>query len=73
MVECFKDEETKGVFKVAGLVHPTNLERGDGEVFEVPVALVPSAGEDGEIMDCIWETLKGKSFGEKNVRKNFVS
>lgn len=39
----------------------------------MPVALIPSGGEDPKAMDSIWETLQKKEFGEKCVRKDFVS
>lgn len=54
-------------------MHPTNLSPGDGELFNVPVALIPSGGEDPEVMDSIWETLQKKEFAGKCVRKDFVS
>jgi hypothetical protein len=54
-------------------VHPTNLAPGDGELFNVPVALIPSGGEDPKVMDAIWETLQKKAFAGKCARKDFVS
>ena len=54
------------------MVHPTNLDAGDGELFNVPVALIPSGGEDPKVMDSIWETLQKKGFGGKCVRRDFV-
>ena len=61
------------MFKAVALVHPTNLSPGDGELFNVPVALIPSGGEDPKVMDSIWETLQKKEFAGKCVRKDFVS
>lgn len=61
------------LFKAVALVHPTNLAPEDGELFNVPVALIPSGGEDPKVMDAIWETLMKKEFAEKCVRKDFVS
>ena len=61
------------LFKAVALVHPTNLAAEDGKLFEVPVALIPSGGEDPQIMDAIWETLTKKEFRGKCVRKDFVS
>jgi hypothetical protein len=54
-------------------IHPTNLERTDGAICNIPVALIPSGGENPEVMDEIWADLKKKEFGGKCVRKNFVS
>jgi hypothetical protein len=54
-------------------IHPTRLEKTDGEKCNVPVALVPSGGEDPEIMNAIWGDLQKKDFSEKCVRKDFVS
>lgn len=54
-------------------MHPTNLSPEDGELFNVPVALIPSGGEDAKAMDAIWETLMKKDFKDKCLRKDFVS
>lgn len=55
------------------LVHPTNLQPEDGDLFTVPVALIPSQDEDQEVMNAIWERLHKKSFASKCVRKDLVS
>jgi len=55
------------------LVHSTNLQPEGGDLFTVPVALIPSQGEDQEVMNAIWERLHKKSFASKCVRKDFVS
>jgi hypothetical protein len=61
------------LFKAVALVHPTNLSPEDGALFNVPVALIPSGGEDAKAMDAIWETLMKKDFEDKCLRKDFVS
>lgn len=38
----------------------------------VPIALLPSGGEDGQVMDKFWERMQEKAFAERNVRKDFV-
>ena len=55
------------------LVHSTNLQPEGGDLFTVPVALIPSQGEDQEVMSAIWERLHKKIFASKCVRKDFVS
>lgn len=59
-------------FKAVALVHPTNLAPEDGELFNVPVALIPSGGEDRAVMDAIWGSLMKKAFAGKCVRKDFL-
>jgi hypothetical protein len=49
------------------------LQPEDGDLFTVPVALIPSQGEDQEVMSAIWERLHKKIFASKCVRKDFVS
>ena len=61
------------LFKAVALVHPTNLQPEDGDIVTVPVALLPSGGEDQEVMNGIWERLQKKPFADKCVRKDFVS
>ena len=39
----------------------------------MPVALLPSGGEDQAVMNAIWERLQKKPFADKCVRKDFVS
>lgn len=65
--------EVPVLFRAMAWIHPTNLEKTDGEICNIPVALVPSGGENSEVMDAIWESLKKKEFGKKCVRKDFVS
>jgi len=60
------------LFKAVALVHPTNLSPRDGDLFNVPVALIPSGGEDPKVMNSIWETLQKKDFAGKCVRKDFL-
>lgn len=60
------------LFKSVALVHPTSLDPGDGNIFSVPVALIPSAGEDQAVMNAIWETLQQKPFAQQCVRKDFL-
>jgi len=48
------------------------LQPEDGDLFTVPVALIPSQGEDQEVMNAIWERLHKKSFASKCVRKDFL-
>lgn len=61
------------LFSAVALVHPTNLAPEDGGLFTVPVALIPSGGEDPEVMNGVWERLMKKEFKGKCVRKDFVS
>jgi len=60
------------LFKAVALVHPTNLQPEDGDLFTVPVALIPSGGEDPEVMNGVWERLQKKPFADKCVRKDFL-
>jgi hypothetical protein len=53
-------------------VHATNLAPEDGDLFTVRVALIPSGGEDQEVMNGVWERLM-KEFKGKCLRRDFVS
>ncbi|CZR51328.1 uncharacterized protein PAC_01203 [Phialocephala subalpina] len=60
------------LFNAVALVHPTNLSPSDGDLFTVPVALIPSGGEDQTVMNAIWEKLQEKEIAGKCVRKDFL-
>lgn len=60
-------------FLAFAMVHPSNLVVDDAKGISVPVALLPSNGEDPAIMDGFWDTIKTKSCFSKCVRKDFVS
>lgn len=61
------------LFSAVVLVHPTNLAPEGGDLFAVPVALIPSGGEDPDVMNGIWERLMKKDFKGKCLRRDFVS
>jgi hypothetical protein len=61
------------LFEPVALVHPTNLQPEDRDIFDVPVALIPSQGEDQGVMNAIWEKLQKKPFAKECVRRDFVS
>jgi len=61
------------LFSAIALIHPTNLSPSDGDLFTVPVALIPSGGEDPDVMNAIWERLQRKEFAGKCVRRDFFT
>ncbi|KAE8444196.1 hypothetical protein EG329_000793 [Mollisiaceae sp. DMI_Dod_QoI] len=60
------------LFNALALIHPTNLSPTDGDLFTVPVALIPSGGEDPLVMDAVWESLQRKDFAGRCVRRDFL-
>jgi len=55
------------------LVHPSQFQPEDADAMDVPVALMPSGGENREVMDAFWERIQQKLSKEKCVRRDFVS
>ncbi len=60
-------------FNAIAMVHPSNTLIEDANGVSVPLALLPSNGEDPQIMDGFWDIIKTKPFHDKCVRKDFVS
>lgn len=61
--------QTTHPFTSLALIHPTNLLATDGQHFSVPVALLPSGGEDPAVMDAIWADVKER---KGSVRRDFL-
>ena len=55
------------------LIHPSLFQPEDADNMNVPVALLPSGGEDRDAMDGFWERMKRKPFVDLCVRQDFVS
>jgi len=60
------------LFNALAFVHPSFKQKGDAIHLSVPCALVPSQGEDQEIMNDFWSTVQSKPFANKCVRKDFL-
>lgn len=58
-----------GLFGAMALIHPSGFRAEDADEIDVPVALLLSGGEDGEIMDRFWKRMRAKGVGEKCVRR----
>jgi hypothetical protein len=54
------------------LVHPSAFRPEDADHLNVPVALLPSQGENKEVMDAFWERIEQKDIGKRSVRQDFV-
>lgn len=61
------------LFKAMALIHPSNFQPEDADEMDVPVALMPSSGEDKSVMNGFWEKMQKKPFAAKCVRQDFVS
>jgi len=72
LVQAASSPAHSHLFTAIALVHPTNLSPSDGDPLAVPVALIPSGGEDPDVMDAIWERLQRKEFAGKCVRRDFL-
>ena len=59
-------------FKAIAMVHPSNTFPEDANGVSVPLALLPSNGEDVNVMNAFWEIIQKKPFADKCVRKDFV-
>jgi len=53
-------------------VHPSFFVPEDAENITVPVALLPSQGEDPEVMNAFWEKIQKKPIANKSIREDFV-
>jgi hypothetical protein len=54
------------------LVHPSLWQPEDADNMTVPVALLPSQGEDIDVMNKFWDRIQKKPFANKCVRRDFV-
>jgi hypothetical protein len=59
-------------FEAMALVHPSLWQPEDADDITVPVALLPSKGEDKDVMDEFWNRIQKKPFASKCVRQDFV-
>jgi hypothetical protein len=55
------------------LVHPSFFQPDDADNVTVPIALLPSQGEDQEVMNAFWERIQKKDIAQKSIRQDFVS
>jgi hypothetical protein len=53
--------------------HPSFFQPEDADNISVPIALMPSDGEDKAVMDEFWARIQKKPFADKCYRENFVS
>ncbi|MCJ1303504.1 hypothetical protein MMC08_006314 [Hypocenomyce scalaris] len=53
------------------MVHPSLTHPNDAAGVTVPVCLLPSQGEDKQIMGDFWAIIEKKPFAGKCVRKDF--
>lgn len=60
------------LFKALGLIHPSFFQGSDAENVTVPVALLPSQGENQDIMNEFWAGIQKKPFAGNCIRKDFV-
>jgi hypothetical protein len=61
------------LFKAIALPHPSFFVPEDAENVSCPVALLPSSGEDKDVMNGFWERIQKKPFAAQCVREDFVS
>ena len=54
------------------LVHPSFFQPEDADNVAVPVALLPSQGEDKDIMNAFWDKIQTKDMAKLSVRQDFV-
>lgn len=69
LAQAASDPLASNLFTSIALIHPTNVVATDGELFNTPVALLPSGGEDPLVMDAIWEKVKDR---KGSVRRDFL-
>lgn len=55
------------------LIHPSFFQPEDADNVAVPVALLPSQGEDNDIMNAFWDRIQTKDIAKQSVRQDFVS
>jgi hypothetical protein len=61
------------LFKAVVCAHPSFFQPEDADNISVPIALMPSEGEDKAVMDEFWARIQQKPFADKCYRENFVS
>jgi hypothetical protein len=55
-------------------VHPSFFEIDDANSVRVPVALIPSSGEDKDMINGFWDKIQqNKDIAAQSVRLDFVS
>jgi hypothetical protein len=59
-------------FNAIALAHPSFWQPEDADNMTVPIALLPSQGEDRGIMNEFWDRIQKKPFANKCVREDFV-
>ncbi|KAK4690387.1 hypothetical protein P7C71_g6389, partial [Lecanoromycetidae sp. Uapishka_2] len=59
-------------FKAMALIHPSQFQAEDADDMDMPVALMPSGGEDKDAMDGFWGRMQKKAVGERCVRQDFL-
>lgn len=63
----------ENLFKSMALVHPSFFLADDADNVNAPVALIPSGGEDKDVMNAYWEKIQQKPIFAKSIRHDFVS
>jgi hypothetical protein len=61
------------MFRSMALVHPSFFVAEDADNVTVPVALLPSQGEDQDTMNGFWKRIQEKDIAKKSIRQDFVS
>jgi hypothetical protein len=55
-------------------VHPSFFEIADADNLRVPVALIPSSGEDKDMINGFWDKIQqNKDIAAQSVKLDFVS
>lgn len=62
----------ENLFKSVALVHPSFFQPEDADNVNVPVALLPSGGEDQAVMNGYWERIQQKPIAKNSIRQDFV-
>ncbi|KAF2102917.1 alpha/beta-hydrolase [Rhizodiscina lignyota] len=60
------------LFKCMGFIHPTNFQPEDADNVDVPIALLPSQGEDPKAMDAFYGKIQTKPIADASVRQDFL-
>lgn len=63
----------ENLFRSMALVHPSFFQPDDADNVAAPIALIPSGGEDKDVMNAFWERIQQKPIAAKSIRQDFVS
>ena len=60
------------LFRSMALVHPSFFQPEDADNVSVPIALLPSQGEDKDVMNGFWDKIQEKDIAKQSIRQDFV-